>query len=210
MRFHVKLTSGIAVCVALAATSVVCADLRPVTNATDSSAFESKLAVEPVIDGSAAARPVELERQPFAQGFPWVSEVLPTESAGLSDNSKSSTGEVLTLPADRSSASLFLSALAGLGLWQLGRSAKNLHLGALPEWYHDGGPTQVGHATPLDLEFSLAAMPVCPFDSLVKQQPPIIPLLLERQWWIHETVVFVVKSRHIPPTIDPRGPPFSA
>jgi len=54
------------------------------------------------------------------------------------------------LPGLPGSASLLLSALLSAGAWQLGRSAKDIHLADLPDWYHTGGPVQVGHATPFD------------------------------------------------------------
>ncbi|MFQ5494905.1 MAG: hypothetical protein ACE5EX_05950 [Phycisphaerae bacterium] len=67
--------------------------------------------------------------------------------------------KIRKLPAAPSSAALFLSGLLSMGAWRLTRSAGNLHFGALPEWYHTGGPTQIGHVVPFDFEF--AAVPAC-------------------------------------------------
>lgn len=63
-----------------------------------------------------------------------------------------------------SSSVLFLSAFLSLGLWQVARSSRDLQFAHLPNWYHAGGPVQVGHATPLDLSFSPLAL--CPLQTV--------------------------------------------
>jgi len=68
------------------------------------------------------------------------------------------------LPPGPTSVRLALVGLATLGAWGVGRSARNLHLGHLPDWYA-ADPAQVGHATALDLNFRLAALPVCCFET---------------------------------------------
>lgn len=57
------------------------------------------------------------------------------------------------------SASLFFVALGALGAWQVGRSLRKAHYGLAPDWYHTGGPAQVGHASPIDLSAPAAAAP---------------------------------------------------
>jgi len=106
------------------------------------------------------------------------------------------------LPPSPDSATLCVSALAGFGLWQLGRSARKLHWGALPDWYHTAGPVQVGHATPLDLEFSLAALPACVFDAPVVASRPAC--LSER---LRDEPYKRLLSQTILLSADPRGPP---
>jgi len=49
---------------------------------------------------------------------------------------------VLTEGVD--SFGLCLSALVGLGLCGAGRSVKKTSLGFIPDWYHHGGPVQIG------------------------------------------------------------------
>jgi hypothetical protein len=61
--------------------------------------------------------------------------------------------EVRQLPPLPGSAALYLSAVASIGGWYALRSARNLSWGALPDWYHTGGPSQIGHASPFDLNF---------------------------------------------------------
>jgi len=70
---------------------------------------------------------------------------------------------VRELPGLAGSASLFVSAMLSLGTWQVVRSAKRLHLlDTFPDWYHTGGPFQIGHAVAFDFEFH--APPPCLFD----------------------------------------------
>ncbi len=113
--------------------------------------------------------------------------------------------EVLTLPPGPSSGSLLLWALGGFGVWHVGRSARHLQLGAVPEWYHTGGPLQVAHATPLDLDFRLAALPLCIFE------PPVTMDDAERAaWhrWLEPNYRIPVQPFLI--IADPRGPPSHA
>lgn len=91
-----------------------------------------------------------------------------------------SNGQVTALPGAPDSALLALSGLLSLGAVQLGRNMRKLHLGVLPEWYHEGA-VQVGHSTPFDLDlgFTLAALPVC----FVAPSPePQGPVLTGAQW----------------------------
>jgi hypothetical protein len=88
--------------------------------------------------------------------------------------------QLTALPPAPDSAVLALSGLLSLGAIQLGRNVRKLHLGTLPEWYHDGA-TQVGHSTPLDLDlgFTHAALPVCAF---AQPADPIGPVRFGAQW----------------------------
>ena len=82
--------------------------------------------------------------------------------------------ELRQLPRTPGSAALLVSALVSVGAWQLARSAKNLHLANLPEWYHSGAPDQIGHAVAFD--FDLPAPPRCTFDQPAEATPtPDLP-----------------------------------
>jgi hypothetical protein len=50
------------------------------------------------------------------------------------------------------SSTLFLTALGGLAAVHVGRSAKKIHIGQIPEYLHSGGPMQIGHSLAADLE----------------------------------------------------------
>ncbi len=67
--------------------------------------------------------------------------------------------EIRPLP---SSAAMFFTAMLSLGALHVFRHPPSLHLSALPSWYHTGGAVQVGHVTPLDLDFQ--SLTLCVFD----------------------------------------------
>jgi len=102
------------------------------------------------------------------------------------------------LPPAPSSMALVLSALATLGAYQGVRSVKRLHLNFTPDWYHTGGPTQIGHATPFDLEFG-GALPVCEFD-----EPVAMPAFTYR---IPRELGSRLRSQCFLLTNSPRAPP---
>jgi hypothetical protein len=71
-------------------------------------------------------------------GFP----TQPNAEAGPTSETK--PAQILT---DRqNSLHLCLYALLSLGLCRSAPFVKKLHLGSLPDWYHAGGPFQVGHS----------------------------------------------------------------
>ncbi len=80
-----------------------------------------------------------------------------------------SSAEVREFPPLPSSAALYLSALLSAGAWHLGRSAKNLHLSDLPDWYHTGAPSQIGHVVAFDRDFT--APPLCCFEQPAGERP---------------------------------------
>ena len=73
--------------------------------------------------------------------------------------------DTMVIGAPPSSLSLFLSGLLSIGAWHACRSMGQWHPqgGWMPEWYHSGGPAQVGHAVPFDFHASMAV--VCDFDA---------------------------------------------
>ena len=123
-----------------------------------------------------------------------------TRDSGPGPNSEN--GQLTTLPPAPDSALLAMSGLLSLGAIQLGRNVRKLNLGALPEWYHDGGPTQVGHSTPFDLDlgFNLAALPVCVFAGPVGAEDTV---LFGAQW----SDAVRRAPQFWPTTKSPRGPP---
>ncbi len=96
-------------------------------------------------------------------------DLLLTGAEPLLPRSAGADAQVRELPALPGSAQLFLSAMLSMGGWHVLRSARHIHLGAIPEWYHAGGPAQVGHAVPFDLDFS--ASPLCCFEQPVGERP---------------------------------------
>jgi hypothetical protein len=134
----------------------------------------------------------------------WLGADLPAAFAlpDLPSPSPESRAQIRELPPAPGSAALCLWALGGLGMWHLGRSARKIHLGTMPEWYHTGGPTQVGHVTPLDLEFNSSAMPICRFEAPVAAGDDQLP-----PWWQQLEPRERLRSQYFPLIADPRGPP---
>ena len=63
------------------------------------------------------------------------------------------------------SLSLCLSALIGFGVISSVRHIKSINLGFIPDWYHDGGPDQIGHS------FAIAPDCICNMQNLCFVQP---------------------------------------
>lgn len=84
-------------------------------------------------------------------GFPQIADfgLLLVRSVSQPDvetgqGTKAKSPQIL---ADRqNSLSLCLYALVGLGLCRTAPWVKRLHFGCLPDWYHGGGPYQIGHS----------------------------------------------------------------
>ncbi|HEY3242745.1 MAG TPA: hypothetical protein VGM03_05270 [Phycisphaerae bacterium] len=114
-----------------------------------------------------------------AQSGAKVAATLPATGSGValpadltmpvSAQSPQPTTYTLNLPGTPGSATLFLSAVLSVGALRVLRSAKDLHIGALPEWYHTGGPQQIGHTVAFDLDFG-AFLP-CSFEQPVSARP---------------------------------------
>lgn len=109
------------------------------------------------------------------------------------------------LPAAPDSATLCLTALAGIGVWHLGRSVRKADYSALPEWYHTNAPRQIGYATPFELDCRLAPSRT---DVALRPEPPQADsaLLL----WALDPQATLKPLLVLSSTADPRGPPAHA
>lgn len=112
-------------------------------------------------------------------------------------------GELRQLPAAPGSVRLALAGFLMVGAVPVLRSARHLHIAALPQWYHTACPDRIGHAVPFD--FDLNAMPLCSFAATVgvqNEQPAGFETRCDfSPGW---------QSQHILPTTAPRGPPAVA
>ena len=101
-------------------------------------------------------------------------------------------------PALPASGTLALLGLGSLAIRQFGCAAQKLHWGVAPDWYHAGGPSQIGHITP----FELNAAPVAVADFEQHLHEPLLVRLLRRCQVEHHV------SQFIPLAAIPRGPPI--
>ena len=106
---------------------------------------------------------------------------------------------VRPMPPVPSSVSLFLTAVGSLGAWHLARSARKLHLGHVPEWFHTGCPSQIGHASVIDLS---GTVPVCRYEKPPGETPAF--------HFIRRVLRLCprVEAQHFLTAMDTRAPPL--
>ena len=109
----------------------------------------------------------------------------------------------IDLSGGPSSYSMCLYALMGLGLCSAPQWIRRLSLGHIPEWYHDGGPLQIGH--------SLAVSPKSfyPVSVYCFVQPVGTTYRLKPQYCFRTVMSLWRKSQFAPDVIASRGPPLS-
>lgn len=140
-----------------------------------------------LIDGF---RPVDLASLPFGA----VSEE--SDQAEPADD----TPQPLVLRDRQDSMTLCLYALMGFALCKSAPWVKRFSFGTLPEWYHDGGPVQVGH--------SLAISPNCIPTAAFCFVQPEAPLEDIQPDYRQETVVCLWRISQFTPTqLAARAPP---
>ena len=111
------------------------------------------------------------------------------------------TQDAQILTDGQSSLSLCLSALIGLGLCSSAHCLKKLSFGFIPEWYHNGGPFQIGHSLAVSPE-SLCPTPACCFVQPVWAVEDSLP-----QYRLGIVTSLWRKSQFTPAVVAPRGPP---
>ncbi|MBN1974870.1 MAG: hypothetical protein JW787_14615 [Sedimentisphaerales bacterium] len=126
----------------------------------------------------------------------WQGQSLPVAAA---DN----TPACEPLTDGTNSLSLCLSALIGFGLFHSAGYIKKMHFGFIPDWYHDGGPGQVGH--------SHAITPNCIIDvpvyCFIQPDSSDIKAWLPQAFRIKQIVSLWRNSQFTPEAIASRGPP---
>jgi hypothetical protein len=99
------------------------------------------------------------------------------------------------------SLNLCVSALIGLGLCSSTHFVKKLSFSFVPEWYHNGGPFQIGHS------YAISPESLCPVPVYCFNQPVYITedSFIKHRW---RTIVSIWrKSQFTPAVIASRGPP---
>lgn len=129
----------------------------------------------------------------------WPADLSPEPTADTAQTSEAQNLRSLT--DGPGSFALCLYALIGLGLCQAAPWVKKLSFEFIPEWYHDGGPFQIGHShavTPETLYPTPAycfIQPACMVESHIPQ-------------YSLRTIVYLWReSQFTPDVIAARGPP---
>jgi hypothetical protein len=129
-------------------------------------------------------------------------QLLP--QVGKDDTGQTSrTSYAIELMGRPDSSSLCLYALMGLGLCSAPHWVRRLSLGFIPEWYHEGGPFQIGHSHAATPE-SLGTLQVCFLVPPDNHAEHLIP-----QYRLRTIPSLGRKSQFIPSVITSRGPPLS-
>ncbi len=131
----------------------------------------------------------------------WPVEFLPEAGADLSQSSEMPSPRTLT--DGQSSLSLCLSALIGLGLCSSAHCVRKLHFGFIPEWYHNGGPSHIGHS------FAVNPDSVCPVPACCFVQPAHTAENIMSQYRSGAIVSLWRESQFTPDVLASRGPPVT-
>lgn len=179
---------------ALAVTVVVHADLMPV------SSLETAAAVAVLPDPQLAEMPL-LEVSGFLAGLPGIEDIGAVGSLPDTGRQEGHEGPVVQPLVDGSNSfDLCLYALIGLGLCRSGQLVKRPSLGFIPEWYHSGGPYQVGHS------YAIGPDSICPAPACFVQ-PEIRAEDLIPQYGAGTIAPLARKSQYTPDALASRGPP---
>ena len=129
----------------------------------------------------------------------WSVGFLPQANTDIEQTSEIQQLQSLTNGPD--SLNLCLSALIGLGLCSSAHFVKRFSFSFVPEWYHNGGPFQIGHSHAITPE-SLCTTAVCCFVQPVCTAEDSLPIYclgtITSLWW---------KSQFTPAVLASRGPP---
>ena len=129
----------------------------------------------------------------------WSVGILPEAHADIGQTSE--IQQLQSLTDGHNSLEFCLSALISLGLCCSGQWVKRLSLGFVPEWYHEGGPFQIGHSHAL-MPGTLYPAPACCFIQPFCTGDNHLP-----QYFIKTVISFWRKSQFTLAVIASRGPP---
>ncbi|MBA7615625.1 hypothetical protein ES703_22909 [subsurface metagenome] len=190
----------IALIAVLVVTAAVRADMSPVSR------LDAGRRQLPHISGRADVQYIQYTNLSSPSIFPsvadldsWSVEFLPEANPDVGQTSDMQNPQILT--DGTGSFNLCLSALIGLGLCSSTHWVKKLSFGFVPEWYHNGGPFQIGHSYAVTPE-SLCPVPACCFVQPACTVEDSLP-----QYRLGTVTSFWRESQFTPVVLAPRGPP---
>ena len=133
---------------------------------------------------------------------PWDERLVPGAGEDVKQTSETQRPRILT--DGQSSLNLYLSALISLGLCSSAHCLKKLHSRFISEWYHNGGPFQIGHSIAVDPD-SICPAPVYCFIQPVHAAEDCVP-----QYRLGTIASLWRKSQFTVSVLAPRGPPSAS
>jgi hypothetical protein len=135
----------------------------------------------------------------IADSDSWSVDFLPEANADIGQDSDMQKPQILT--DETGSFSLCLYALLGLGLCRTAPWVKKLSFDFVPEWYHNGGPFQIGHS------YAVAPESLCPVPACCFIQPVFTVEDSTPQYRLGTVTSLWRKSQFTPTVLASRGPP---
>lgn len=129
----------------------------------------------------------------------WSVESLGEANINIGQNSEKQHLEGLT--DGQNSLRICLSALISFGLCCSTHCLKRLSLGFVPEWYHEGGPFQIGHSYAVMPDTLCLAQAFCFIQPEYKEDNPFT------QYFLKTIASLWRKSQFTPVVLASRGPP---
>jgi hypothetical protein len=130
----------------------------------------------------------------------WSVEFLPQANTDVEQAPEVQQPQILT--DGTNSFNLCLSALIGLGLCSSVNFVKRFSFNFVPEWYHNGGPFQIGHS------YAITPESLCSAPDYCFVQPVCTVENSFTQYRLRTVVSIWRKSQFTPAVIASRGPPL--
>lgn len=187
--------------VLLATGSHAFADMMPVSGLDGTDQSRAPLAVSSTCARMAFPCPATADVDPvyLNAGSRWflppLSEEAPSGSVSLAPK---------PLADGQGNLGLCLYALVGLGLFHSVPLAKKFRFSHVPDWYHSGGPAQIGHSL-LMAPDCLSPAPLCGFIQPDDTEVDRLP-----QYFRGTLLSLLQRSRYTPTPLPSRGPPSPA
>jgi hypothetical protein len=129
----------------------------------------------------------------------WPIEFLDKANTDIGQDSR--IQHIKGLTNGPNSLNFCLSALISFGLCCSTRYMKKMSLSFVPEWYHDGGPFQIGHSHAVMPGTLRLAQAYCFIQPDCKEDNPLT------QYFIKSVISLWRKSQFTPVVLASRGPP---
>lgn len=130
----------------------------------------------------------------------WLPTGMPFEMGG--ETGPAREAQPIAILSDRqNSLTLCLYALFSLGLCKSAPWVRKFSFGVIPQWYHDGGPFQIGHSHAIGPDFFSVTPGLCLVQRDCGNEAPM-------PQYRHEMTISLWRKSQFTPTVRaPRGPP---